>query len=143
LKLACEIASQITVPEQLRASAITNARGAAWSNVEFILRFLHETDALTYAEFLNLIAACSYNFAVASTDRAMWYMFRFLDKHRAQIDQDPTAVGAWNEIYARYDERKKEEARRHAEEREKQRREELARAATTQVKPSTDLAADQ
>lgn len=139
LKLAREITAQASDPGVLRAAAISSARGAGWNNVEYVLQYLHETDALSYAEFVDLIASCRYNFAAASTDRAMWYMFRFLDRHKAEIDQDAVAVKAWNELYARYDKRKKEETRLAEEARREseKRQQELARlAAQAAQKPA-------
>ncbi|MDX6768933.1 MAG: toll/interleukin-1 receptor domain-containing protein [Elusimicrobiota bacterium] len=142
LKLAGEIMAASSAPEQLRGAAVASARGAAWNSVEYIVQFLHQTDSLTYSEFVDLIAACRYNFAVASTDKAMWYIFRFLEKHKAEIDRDPAAVKAWNEIYAQYDKRKKDEARRAEEARREseERQKELARVLAQNGKGASEPA---
>lgn len=126
LILAAEIVRQSAAPETIRASAVANLRGTNWNNAQYILQFLYQTKELTYGEFVDIISACRYNFAVAASDAAMWYMFRFLEWHKSAIDQDPSTVKAWNEIYHRYDARKKEESRLLEEarqEREKQQRE--------------------
>lgn len=115
LRLAAEIIKQTLEPEMLHADAIRNLRGASWDRAQYIVQFLYQTKRLTYHEFIDVIANCSHNFAVAMSDVAMSRMFRFLEWHRAELEKNRAATNAWNQIYKRYKARKDEERRQHEE----------------------------
>lgn len=115
MRLALEILKQTPNPEQIKDELIDDLRSASWRETEYLLEFLYRSGVQSH-EFLKIIAACGINSVAASSDRAMGYLFNLLRAHEENVNLDPAVVKVWNQLYRKYEARKREEQLRAEEE---------------------------